>query len=256
MARLEGKVALVTGGAAGIGEATCRLFVAEGARVLIADLDLAGAQALAAQLGDNAAAVALDVAEESAWQPAIAEAQRQFGKLNVLVNCAGISEPGTIEDTSTDLWRRVMAINLDSVFFGCRAAIPAMVAAGETGAIVNVGSMSGLRPAHFISAYCASKAAVSMLTKCVALHCAAQDYAIRVNAVHPGATETPMFERYVNNMGMPRDEAYAIFAANHAMKRPGLPEEVARGILFLASDDASFSTGVDLPVEGGGLIRE
>ena len=254
--RLDGQVALVTGAAGGIGLAVARLFVAEGARVMLADINAEGVAREAGALGDAAGAITLDVTDEAAWRTAIKATTERFGKLNILVNNAGISEPGTIEDTSTELWRRIMAINLDSVFFGCREALPAMKASGEPGSIVNIGSMSGRRPASFISAYCASKAAVSMLTKCVALHCANSDYPIRVNAVHPGATETPMFERYVNNMGMPRDEAYAMFAANHAMKRPGKAEEVARGVLFLASEDASFTTGADLPVEGGGLIRE
>jgi 3alpha(or 20beta)-hydroxysteroid dehydrogenase len=256
MVRLDGKVALVTGGGGGLGLAIGRELVAAGATVMLADINLAQAQANAAEISAGTLAIALDVTSEAQWDGAIAATLAAFGKLNVLVNNAGISEPGTIEDTPTERYRRIMAVNLDSVFYGCHAAIPAMKASGETCAIVNIGSMSGLRPASFITAYCASKAAVSMMTKCIALHCANMGYPIRVNAVHPGATETPMLERYLEGSGMSREDAYAMFASNHAMKRCGKAEEVARGVVFLASDAASFTTGVDLPVEGGGLIRE
>ncbi|MEM7569393.1 MAG: glucose 1-dehydrogenase [Pseudomonadota bacterium] len=259
MGKLDGKVALVTGAAAGIGLSVAKLFVAEGAKVVLADIDTEKATAEAQALGDSAYAVALDVTDEKAWKDAVAASTQTFGKLNILVNNAGISEPGTIEDTSTELWRRIMSINLDSVFFGCREAMVAMKAAEEPGSIVNVCSMSGIRPASFITAYSASKAAVSMLTKCIALHCANMSYPIRCNSVLPGATETPMFERYLDASvasGIAREDAYNMFAQNHALKRPGKPEEVAQAALFLASDDASFTTGVDLPVEGGGLIRE
>ncbi|MEM1020981.1 MAG: SDR family NAD(P)-dependent oxidoreductase [Sphingomonadales bacterium] len=259
MGKLDGKVALVTGAAAGIGLSTAKLFASEGAKVTIADIDETKAKAEAEALGSNAKAVVLNVTDENAWKDAVAASTDTFGKLNILVNNAGISEPGTIEDTSTELWRRIMSINLDSVFFGCREAMAAMKAAGEPGSIINICSMAGIRPASFITAYAASKAAVSMLTKCVALHCANMGYPIRCNSVLPGATETPMFERYLDASvasGIAREDAYDMFAQNHAMKRPGKPEEVAHAALFLASDDSSFTTGVDLPVEGGGLIRE
>lgn len=255
--KLEGKVALVTGAAAGIGLSVAEAFVAEGAHVLLADIDGDEAAKQAGRLG--AKAFTLDVTSENAWKQAIAHCSDTFGKLNILVNNAGISEPGTVEETSTELWRRIMAINLDSVFFGCREAIALMKTSGEAGSIVNVCSMSGIRPASFITAYSASKAAVSMLTKCVALHCANTGLPIRCNTVLPGATETPMFERYLDASvasGISRQDAYDMFAQNHAMGRPGKPEEVAKAVLFLASDESSFTTGTDLPVEGGGLIRE
>ncbi|MEM6681791.1 MAG: glucose 1-dehydrogenase [Pseudomonadota bacterium] len=258
-AKLDGKVALVTGAAAGIGLEIAKVFIQHGAKVMLTDINAKALEAEAAALGENAAWLTLDVTDEAAWKEAIAKTSETFGKLNILVNNAGISEPGTIEDTSTDLWRRIMAINLDSVFFGCREAIPALKASNEPGSIINICSMSGLRPSSFISAYAASKAAVSMLTKCVALHCGNSGYPIRCNTVLPGATETPMFERYLDMTeasGISREDAYASFAQNHAMKRPGKPEEVAQGVLFLASDDSSFTTGADIPVEGGGLIRE
>jgi 3alpha(or 20beta)-hydroxysteroid dehydrogenase len=257
MGRLDGKVALISGGAEGLGAATARLFAAEGARIVVGDVQFEKARALAAELGEAVAAVPLDVTVRESWQGAIDTTLSTFGRLNILVNNAGISQPGTIEDTSDELWRRTMAVNLDGVFYGCQTALDPMKAAGQPGAIVNLSSMLALRPGAPFLAYCASKAAVAMLTKCVALHCAKSGYPIRCNSVHPGAIETPMLERYLELMsGVSREAAYQSFAANHPMGRCGEPEEVARACLYLASDESSFTTGAELTVDGGGFIRE
>lgn len=255
MRKLDGRTALISGGAEGIGGAVADLFVAEGARVMLADIQHDKAHAHAAALGDAAGAVALDVRDPEQWRAAVAETVGRFGKLNILCNIAGISEPGTVADMAHDVWDRTIAINLTGTFEGCRAALPAIVAAGEPGAIVNTGSMLALRPGAGYGAYCAAKAGVTALSRVVALECAAQGWPIRVNTVHPGAIRTPMFERYVEVIPGSAAEVEAMFAASHPMGRVGEAAEVARAFLFLASDDASFTSGGDVTVDGAGAIR-
>lgn len=253
MTRLAGKVALISGGAEGIGAAVATLFVANGAQVVLGDVQHDKASAFAERLG-NARAVGLDVRDPAQWDAAVAAARTSFGKLNILCNIAGVSEPGSIADVTLESWERTLAINLTGTLNGCRAALPAIAASGEAGAIVNTGSMLALRVGAGFAAYCASKAAVTALSKVAALECAAAGWPIRVNTVHPGAIRTPMFDRYLS--GFP-DAATgeALFAANHPMGRVGEADEVARAFLFLASDDASFTSGTDLTVDGAGAIR-
>ena len=257
LGKLAGKVALISGGAEGLGAATARAYVREGAHVMLGDIQIDKAQALAHELGDAADAVLLDVTVPESWEAAVEATINRYGKLNILVNNAGISEPASVSEVSKDAWSRTMRINLDGVFHGTQAALPAMVAAQESGAIVNLSSMLALRPSAGLVAYCASKAAVTMLTKCTALECAAKGWPIRANSVHPGAIETPMFERYLAmDPALTRDEAYARFAKSHPIGRCGKAEEIAAACLFLASDDASFTTGTELTVDGGSFIRE
>jgi 3alpha(or 20beta)-hydroxysteroid dehydrogenase len=253
---MQGKVALISGGAEGIGAEVARRFVAEGAAVMLGDIQTAKAEALAAELGTSAAAVTLDVTSLPAWEAAVAATIARFGKITNLCNLAGISEPGSVTDVPLDSWARTIDINLNGTFNGCRAALPSLVASGEDGAIVNVGSMLALRPGGGFAAYCASKAAVTALTKCIALDCAKRGWRIRANAVHPGAIRTPMFERYLDMVPGTADVVEAMFAANHPVGRVGEAGEVADAILFLSSNEASFTTGSDLPVDGGGWIRE
>ena len=254
MANMQGKVGLITGGAEGIGGEIGRQFVAAGGSVMLADIQVEKAAAHAAILGAHAASVALDVSSLEQWDAAVATTIARFGKVTHLFNVAGISEPGNVEDVALDSWDRTLSINLNGTFYGCRAALPAMAASGESGAIINIGSMLALRAASGFIAYCATKAAVTAMSKCVALHCAEKSYKIRVNTVHPGAIRTPMFERYLG-LFPSAEEGEAIFAANHPMGRVGEADEVARACLFLASDDASFTTGVDFTVDGGGNFR-
>lgn len=256
MADMKGKVALISGGAEGIGATSARQIVAAGGSVMLGDVQQEKAAALAAELGANAAAIKLDVRELADWEAAVAATVSQFGKLTTLLNVAGISEPGSVEDVPLESWHRTLAINLNGPFYGCRAAIPAMVESGENCAIVNVGSMLALRVGSGFLSYCASKAGVTALSKSVALHCAKSGYRIRVNTVHPGAIRTPMYERYVEAIPGSDEEVEAMFAANHPMGRVGEAEEVANAILFLASDAASFTTGTDFTVDGGGYFRE
>lgn len=252
---MEGKVALISGGAEGIGGATGRRIVAEGGSVVLGDIQFDKAGALATELGDRARAVPLDVRDLSQWHAAVQCALDGFGKLTHLANIAGISEPGAVPDVDLDSWQRTIDINLGGTFNGCRAAIPAMAASGEPGAIVNIGSMLALRVGSGFAAYCASKAAVTALTKTIALDCAEKGLPIRANTVHPGAIRTPMFERYLDALPGTVEEVEAMFAANHPMGRVGEAHEVVNAIVFLLSDQASFTTGVDFTVDGGGHFR-
>jgi 3(or 17)beta-hydroxysteroid dehydrogenase len=179
----------------------------------------------------------------------MAAAEKAFGPLDILVNAAGISIPAPIDGASFDHWKQTMAVNADGVFLGCRAGVASM-RRGSGGSIVNISSTLGLRGGAPFPAYSASKGAVRMLTKSVAIRCAEQGWNIRCNSVHPGATETPMVEPYLQIAGS-RDKGLAMLASAHPMGRVGQPEEVANVIVFLASDEASFVTGVEIPVDGG-----
>lgn len=255
MNKMQGKVALISGGAEGIGGAVARLIIAEGGSVMLGDVQTEKAAALAQGLGEHAASVTLDVRDLAQWEAAVAATQARFGKLTALINCAGISEPGSVTDVVLDSWQRTIDINLNGTFYGCRAAIPAMAASGEPSAIVNIGSMIAIRPGAMFAAYSASKGAVQALTRSIALDCAEKGLPIRANLVHPGAIRTPMYERYKFS-GMADPEAIETqFAATHPMNRIGEPDEVARAVVFLASDDSSFTTGCDFTVDGGGSIR-
>jgi 3(or 17)beta-hydroxysteroid dehydrogenase len=253
--RLKGKVALITGGASGVGAAAARRFIEEGARVVLADLQTDKAQGLAAALGAAAMAVRLDVTDEASWTQAVAAAQAAFGPLTTIVNSAGISVPASIEDESLEGFRRTLAINLEGTFLGCKFGVAALKG-GRGGAIVNVASTLGVRGGAIFPAYGASKGGVRTLTRSVAVHCAEQGYDIRVNAILPGAIHTEMVEGYVAAgiaAGGSREAVIEGFASAHPMKRLGRPDEPANAIVFLASDEASFTTGAELPVDGGYL---
>ena len=256
MGRMSGKVALISGGAEGIGGTLARMIVAEGGSVMVGDIQIDKARALAAELGPQADAVALDVRDLQAWEEAVAATVKRFGKLTSLCNIAGISEPGNTIDVTLDSWHRHIDINLNGTFYGCRAAIPALAAAGEPATIVNVGSMLAHRASGNMAAYCASKAGVTHLTRSVALDCAARGLQIRANTVHPGAIRTPMYERYVNAGGASPEEIERVMASAHPMGRVGTPEEVAMAIIFLSCDDSSFTSGTDLNIDGASAIRE
>lgn len=252
--RFEGKVALITGGASGIGAAAAAQMVREGGRVLLADQDEARGAAMARELGDAARFIRLDVREETGWRAAI-EAAAALGPLTTLVNCAGVSIPATIEEESLEGFRHTIAINLEGTFLGCKYGVAALTGA-KGAAIVNVGSTLGHRAGAIFAAYCASKGGVAMLTKAAALHCAEQGYDIRVNAILPGAVHTNMVESYVARgeaAGATREQVIEGFASVHPMKRLGRAEEAGAAICFLASDEASFTTGALLPVDGGYL---
>lgn len=255
MGLMDGHVALVTGAAGGIGEAAAAALKAAGANVILADIDEARLAATAERMG--AAHLCLDVTSRASWEEAVAATVQRLGRLSVLVNNAGISEPGDIETVTEDSWNRHLAINLTGVMLGMQVAAPALRASALPAAIVNVASMLSLRPGAPFAAYCAAKAGMVALSQSAALHFARSGAEIRVNTVHPGAILTPMLERYTSmDPNVSRDEALAAFAANHPMGRVGEAEEVAQAILWLASPLSSFTTGAMLPVDGAGHIRD
>ena len=249
MLRVENKVVLISGGASGIGAATARLVLKEGGKAAIADRDVERAGALARDLGRGALALPLEVTDEASWQKAVADTVVKFGALHGLLNAAGIGEPGTIEDCTLEQFRRINDVNSLGTFLGCKSAIAAMKTSGG-GSIVNISSVLGLRGAAHTVAYCASKGAVRTLTKNVALHCAQFKYNIRCNSVHPGYIETPMIApRLAATIDNMTGRQY--LEDLHPLGRLGQPEEVAQMILFLLSDESSFSTGVEFVCDGG-----
>ncbi len=249
MARLEGKVVLLSGGASGIGAATARLVVREGGKAVLADLDEARGRALAAELGPAALFVPLDVIREETWQTAVAATVDAFGGLHGLLNAAGIGVRNTIEDCSLADYRRVNDINSLGTFLGCQSVLPAMKQSGG-GSIVNISSVLGLRGASYAMAYCASKGAVRALTKNVAMHCAQMKYNIRCNSVHPGYIDTPMIApRLDRNIGNLSGRQW--LEELHPLGRLGQADEVDNMNLFLLSDESSFSTGSEFVCDGG-----
>ncbi len=249
MSRLEGKVVLLSGGASGIGAATARLVVREGGKAVLADRDEGRGRALAEELGAAVRFVPLDVVQEADWQKAVAATVEAFGGLHGLVNAAGVGVRNTIEDCSLAEYRRVNDVNALGTFLGCKAAIPAMKQSGG-GSIVNISSVLGLRGAPHAMAYSASKGAVRLLTKSVALHCAQMKYGIRCNSVHPGYIDTPMVApRLDDKVGNMTGRQW--LEELHPLGRLGRAEEVAGMILFLLSDESTFSTGSEFVCDGG-----
>lgn len=255
MNRLAGKVALVTGAARGIGEAIARAFIAEGARVWITDIDDAAGRALAQALGPCAKYRHLDVREESEWTAVMQELVHGHGRLDVLVNNAGITgfEQGPVahdpENGDLDAWRAVHRTNLDGVFLGCKHAIRAKRMA-DAGSIINISSRSGLVGIPGAAAYASSKAGVRNHTKTVALYCAEQGLKIRCNSIHPAAILTPMWEPLLGT-GPEREERMRAFTADCPLRRFGTVEEVAAVAVLLASEEAAYMTGSEISIDGG-----
>ena len=239
MGRLEGKVAMITGGASGVGRECVLRFVSEGARVVLTDLNEIAGRALAAEIGENALFLHHDVADEADWTRVMAAAQRRFGALDVLVNNAGILIPGDIEEGS-----KLMRVNAESVFIGCQQGVLAMKERG--GAIVNLASVSSWMPVDSYAGYGATKAAVAALTRSAALHCRKQGYGIRVNSVHPDGIYTPMMAATAPGV----DPKYLLFhPKKNKSGRACMPDKVASVVLFLASDDAAHVSGAEMHVD-------
>ena len=248
--RLEGKVALITGGARGQGAAEARMFAREGAKVVIADVLDPDGMAVAAEineLGGDATYVHLDVSSEDDWQQAIVEAVSAYGKLDVLVNNAAIWRGGLILETSSEQWDTVLDVNAKGVFLGTKQAIPEMRKAGG-GSIINISSVAGLVGSRTSSAYSASKGAVRLFTKSTAVQYGAEN--IRANSIHPGPIDTAMGDQVWPDAGT-REEAIG----RTVLKRIGTPEDIANGALFLASDESSFMTGSELVIDGGSTAQ-
>lgn len=247
--RLAGKVALITGGASGIGRATALLFAREGAKVVIGDRDTKGNDETAAMIGENALAVELDVTKADQVQAAIEKTIEHFGELNILFNNAGIGEAtSALVDLAESEWERVFSVNAKGVFLGIKYGAAAMIKAGKGGVIINNASVAGLKafPGH--SAYAASKAACVHLSRTAALELAGAN--IRVNVVAPGFSSTPMVDLLASLSGNP-ERALKKLASVAPLNRLGTADEIANGVLYLASDEAAFVTGTVLAIDGG-----
>ncbi len=250
MGRVQGKVAFVTGGASGIGRAAVRTLVREGAQVVIADLNHDGAAAVARELGEAALAVPLDVTSEEGWQTALGTTIDRFGRLDIVVNSAGIGVNGSFEDTTLEDWNRVMAVNLTGTFLGCKHGVKAIKQSDGGGSVVNMSSIAGVAGVDDIAAYCASKGGVSLLTKAVALHCAKYKLGIRCNAVCPTYVDTEMLDDVAEQLGG-RDIMRAGMAELVPIGRMAEAQDIANAILFLASEEAAMITGTLFLVDGG-----
>ncbi len=263
---LDGRVAIVTGAASGIGAACAEVLARAGARVLATDIDAAGGAALAARLGaagegagggsggGAVAFLAQDVTEEARWAEVVAEAERRFGRLDILVANAGIGAIRPVEEITLAEWRRQMAVNVEGVFLGMKHCIPAMRRFGNGGSIVVMSSVAGLRGSAGLSCYSAGKAAVRYLAKSVAMECAGARDGIRVNSVHPGIIETPIWEKLPAGAGQGRNapiDPRAHAAAAVPLGEAGTPRDIAEGVLFLASDASRHMTGAELVIDGG-----
>jgi len=250
MGKVEGKVALVTGAASGMGRADAVLLAAEGARVVVADLNEADGQAVAESIGDQAVFMRLDVTDEANWRDVIASTVETFGRLDILVNNAGMIALGSVVDTELDDWRRVNAVNSEGVFLGCKHAIPAMADSGG-GSIVNMSSVAAIHGQSFVAAYSASKGAVRALTKNVAMYCKEQKNGIRCNSVHPDGVKTPMVVKVATG----KDTAtQADIDRVGAMGNMCEPEDVANMVLFLASDQSRFGNGTEMLIDNAATI--
>lgn len=263
MRRLENKVCLVTGGASGIGRSCAVALAAYGAKVVVADVDENGGAETCAEI-DRAKGIArfrhLDVADEAAWSSTIAWVEREFGALHVLVNNAGLCIAMPLLSMSLQTWRRQMAVNLDGVFLGTKAALPLMTTSGG-GSIINLSSVAGLKGVPGLAGYCATKGGVRLFTKAVALECAQAKNNVRVNSIHPGAIETPIWVKMANEGNLPApsdrrnvdlmEQARAASVAATPLGFPGVPADIAAAVVYLSSDDARFVTGTELVIDGG-----
>jgi len=249
MARVANKIALITGGASGLGRATAIMMATEGARVVIADRNFEGAKAVAAEIGKAAIAVNLDVTSADQWAAALDATEQAFGGLNVLVHSAGVGVMKNVEDISWDEWRFVHGVNLDGPFLGTKLALPRM-RAHAPGSIIIISSVSGIIAGHNMSAYNTSKAAARMLAKTTALHCARRGYNIRCNSVHPTFIDTPMVQSMIMGGGDPAAVRKKL-ESQVPLGRLGEPNDVAYCILYLASDESKFVTGAEFVLDGG-----
>jgi 3(or 17)beta-hydroxysteroid dehydrogenase len=247
--RLKGKIAVITGAASGVGKADALLFAAEGARVVLTDLNEEAGRAVAAQIGDTARFVRHDIASEAGWNDVFGAAQQHFGTPDVLVNNAAILLLGNIEEASLEQWQRVMRVNAEGYFLGCQAAVRAMKDKG--GAIVNMSSVAALGGLGALCAYSASKGAVTAMTRSIAAYCKQQGYKIRCNTVHPDGILTPMTEPFFGSAEAGRAQ---LTETIDPRSRMCLPEDIARLVLFLASDESRFISGSEYRIDNAQMI--
>lgn len=253
--RVEGKVVLVTGGAAGLGAAIVRRLAEEGATIVVTDLNEAAGTMLADAVGGTF--VRQDVTDEAQWVALVGDIMARHGRLDALVNNAGLAScqgPMDPEGSLIEDWRRIYSVNVEGVFLGCKHAVSAIARSGG-GAVVNMSSIGALVPTPFITAYGASKAAVAQFTRSLALHCCEKDYAVRCNSVHPGQVRTPMHDELIDRTarehGLSEDQAAQAFLTKVPMKKFQEAVDIANAVLFLVSDEARFITGTQIVVDGG-----
>ena len=259
--RVDGKVALVTGGASGIGRGCSEKLASEGATVVITDIqDHLGAEVVAGirKAGGKAEYLHHDVTSEPAWEGVIGQVRASHGRLDILVNNAGIGIGGSILEMTLANWQRQTAVNLDGVFLGVKHGIPLMRASGDGGSIVNISSVAGLKGSANLAGYCATKGGVRLFTKAVAMECANAKDGIRVNSVHPGLIETPIWltvgEAVNPGVNAPPD-LDAMSALSVPLGVKGLPEDIANGVLWLSTNEARYITGMEMVIDGGLMIR-
>jgi len=246
--RVKDKVALVTGGANGLGKGDCERLAEEGATVIVADIDADGAKAVADAIGGGAIRRELNVADEEVWQSLYADIEERFGRLDILVNNAGNVIFESIEESGIENFRKTMAIHVEGTFFGCKYGIPLMAKSGG-GTIVNMASMGALLGYGNIIAYTAAKGAIRGMTKSIAMHCQEQGYGIRCNVLMPGGIETAMMQTALDREEEPVAEGVLPPDAL------GAPSDVANAVLYLASDESRFITGAEIPIDNGLLVR-
>lgn len=261
--KFEGRVVCITGAAKGIGRQAAKSFAAEGALIVATDIETDAGQSLVSEIersGGAAQFIEHDVTSEDAWRAVIASIGETEGRLDVLINNAGIGMTGLAHEMELSLWRKMMAVNVDGVFLGVKHALPLMRAAGK-GNIINVSSIAGIRSTANFSCYCATKAAVRSFTKSVALECAELKDGIRVNSIHPGIISTAIWDTLIGtgegaDSNMPRDATLDGMTAEAVpLGRRGTIQEIVNGMLFLASDESSYMTGAELVIDGGATAR-
>jgi NAD(P)-dependent dehydrogenase (short-subunit alcohol dehydrogenase family) len=273
MGRVEGKVALVTGAAAGIGRGAALALAAEGATLVVTDVDEAGVRETAkliVEAGGEASAYVHDVTSETRWQEVVAAVKEKSGALHVLVNNAGIGIGASVFEMSYDAWKMQQAINVDGVFFGVKHAVP-LIAASGGGSVINVSSVAGLMGAPGLAGYCATKGAVRLFSKAVAMECAQAKMNVRVNSIHPGIIETAIWQKIPQGGGVSAETAasgvlpmppgantidpQAVATVGVPLGYAGIPADIAAGIVFLASDESRYVTGTELVIDGGMTAR-
>ena len=248
MYRVKGKIALITGGASGIGKTAAILLAEEGAQIIVSDINVKSANETANEIGNSAIAYEHDVTDEGSWKILLSKIKHKFGHINILVNCAGIAMIGNIEETTLEDWKNIHAVDLDSIFLGCKTALPIMVDNGP-GSIINLSSISGIIAGHNLAAYNSAKAGVRHLTKSIALHCAKKKYDIRCNSVHPAFINTNMLDDILPKGN--REESLERLSRQVPLGRIGEVKDVAWAIVYLASEESKFMTGAEIVLDGG-----
>ena len=253
MDRVKNKVAIVTGGASGLGKSSAILLAREGAKIVVTDIDEENGNQVVQQIKNNggeAIYIEQDVSKENQWEIVIETTFKKFGKLHVVANAAGIGLGGTVEEVSLEDWKNLLDINLNGTFLGTQYGIKGMKETGEGGSIINFSSIEGLIGDPNLPAYNASKGGVTIFTKSAALHCAKQGYKIRVNSIHPAYIWTPMVENFLKAQG-DVEEGKKQLESLHPVGHLGEPDDIGYGVVYLASDESKFMTGSELVIDGG-----